>query len=237
MRSSSVIVIAALLLVTATVAWAACPDANGIFGTTNGTLIGGRVSEAWCGAGGAPLMPGVPGNTENAMSWDGVALGTQWRLWGMQINAAGAIQTGMRVFGPYTYVDYSTDYDGGQFWLTRAGPWGDGINDLTGNVTAYHVATTITYYNGSPVGATSNATLTGYFTNCATGQGCVVEWAIANAIKIWDSGMGTMPANYPAMLCGAAGGELFDACCIQLSIHCAVPIEPTTWGAIKSMYN
>ncbi len=221
-----------LILFTATAAWAACPNANGIFGTTNGTMIPGRVSEAWC-TGGA----GLPGNTENGMSWDGATLGGQWMVWGMQVNAAGAIQTGMRVLGPYTYVDYATDYDGGQFWLTRNGPWSDGLADLTGNVTAYHVATTVTLYNGVPVGQTSNVTLTGYFTNCPESHNCVVEWAIANAIKIWDTNsISPRPANYPPFLCSANAGELFDACCIQLSIHCAVPVEESTWGTIKSMY-
>lgn len=225
------------LLLTAASAWAVCPNANGVFSTYNGGMIPGRASEAWCGAGGAPTQPGVPGNTENAMSWDGANLGGQWKVWGMQIDPNGAILVGSRSFGPYTYVDYVTDYTGGQFWLSRNGAWGDGYNDVTGVLTAYHVATTITLYNGNPVGQTSNITFTGAFTDCPEMQDCTLEFVIANAMKVWDSGYGTpMPANFPPLLCDANLGELFDVCCIQMSINCAVPAEEHSWGSLKAMY-
>ncbi len=48
----------------------------------NGTILGGRASDAWC----TGVGPGRPGNTESAMSWDGTNLGAQWRIWGMTID-------------------------------------------------------------------------------------------------------------------------------------------------------
>lgn len=71
---------AAALLAVPTLAQ--CPDATGIWSTTTGTMLGGRASEAWC----TLADGGVPGNTQNAMSWDAVNLGTQWRAWGMAID-------------------------------------------------------------------------------------------------------------------------------------------------------
>jgi hypothetical protein len=222
-----------LLLSLAAPVLATCPNLNGPFSTMDGTLLGGRVSEAWCtGAG-----PGVPGNMENALSWDGAALGTQWKLWGMTINAAGAVMVASRVVGSYMYIDYVTDYDGGEFWLSRNFAWSDGTGDLTGDITSYHVTTTVTLYNGVPRGQTSNVTLTGKFTNCPEYQGCVIEFAIANAIKVWDSSSALpAPANYPALLCGATTGELFAACCIDMSINCIVANEVDSWSGIKSIY-
>ncbi|MHB8078154.1 MAG: hypothetical protein ACYDIE_02715 [Candidatus Krumholzibacteriia bacterium] len=233
MRKVNVLLSLVLLLALAAPALATCPNLNGPFSTLAGTLLAGRVSEAWCtGAG-----PGVPGNMENAESWDGAALGTQWKLWGMTINSAGAILVSQRVLGSYMYVDYVTDYDGGEFWLSRNYAWSDGTGDLTGIITSYHVTTTVTLYNGVPVGQTSNVTLTGQFTNCPDYQGCVIEFAIANAMKVWDSTSALpMPADYPPLLCSATTGELFTACCIDMSIHCVVAADPESWSGIKSMY-
>lgn len=171
------------------------------------------------------------------MSWDGAALGAQWKIWGMTIDAAGAVLVAQRTIGTSTYIDYVTDYDGGEFWLSRDYPWSDGSGDLTGFITSYHVTTTVTLVNGVFRGQTSNVTLTGKFTNCPEYQGCVIEFAIANAIKVWDSSYATpAPADYPALLCGATTGELFAACCIDMSINCVVANEIDSWSGIKSMY-
>ncbi len=230
-----VMVMAAVLLLAAVPALAQCPHTTGIFSTYNGLLLGGRVSEAWCGTDGSP-GPGEPGNMEDAMSWDGATLGTQWRVWGMAIDATGAVLVSNNLDGfGNGYQDYSTNYVGGQFWLSGSGPWGNGL-DLTGTLTSYNVSTRITFVGGQQVGATSNVYFTGLFSNCPSGNNCVIEYTIANAMRVWMSGGGAMPANYPGFLCSATMGELFDACCIQASIQCAVPGEDASWGAIKSLY-
>jgi hypothetical protein len=233
---AKVLVLLAALLVVAVPALSQCPHNVGVFSTYAGTLLGGRVSEAWCGIDGTP-GPGEPGNTEDTMSWDGASLGTQWRVWGMAIDAAGAVLVGSSVdaFGN-GWMDYSTNYTGGQFWLAGSGPWGDGVTHLTGPLTGYNVSTRITLVGGQQVGATSNVYFTGSFSNCPAGNNCVIQYTIANAIRVWMTGGGTMPANYPGFLCGAGSGELFDACCIQTSIQCAVPEDASSWGTIKSLY-
>ncbi len=233
MRKVMALLSMVLLFSLATPALATCPSLNGPFSTQDGTLLGGRVSEAWC----TGVGPGQPGNMENALSWDGASLGAQWKLWGMTIDASGAVMVGSRTVGSYMYIDYVTDYDGGEFWLSRDYAWSDGSGDLTGVVTSYHVTTTVTLINGVAVGQTSNVTLTGQFTNCPEYQGCVIEFAIANAMKVWDSSYVTLaPANYPPLLCGAATGELFSAGCIDMSINCVVANETDSWSGIKSMY-
>jgi hypothetical protein len=59
----------------------------------------------------------------------------------------------------------STNYDYGQFWLTRDNTWADGLGDLTGVLTSFNVVTTITIRNFAAVGATSNINFTGDFVN------------------------------------------------------------------------
>ena len=212
---------------------AQCPHTVGIFSSTGGgPVLDGRVSEAWCSG-----YPGQPGNTENALSWDGATLGTQWHVWGMAIDASGAILISDTV-NPYGYGTrtYQTFYDGGQFSLAGTGPWGDGYNDVTGTITSYIVVTTMTFVGGQVVGVTSNVSFNGYFSECPDANGCIIEFGIANATRVWMSGQGTMPANYPGFLCGASLGELFDACCITISIQCQVATDESTWGALKGLY-
>jgi hypothetical protein len=193
----------------------------------------GRASEAWCGLDGTPNA-GEVGNTENAESWDGATLGGEWRLWGMEIAAdAMIIDQSMDVNGN-GWITYSTPYDGGLFWLSKDGAWGDGTVDFTGYLTYYDVVATVTYVGWNPVGATSNISAAGYFD---TSPEWVVEFLIANAMMIWHPGRGTtMPGGYPPFLCGAPTGELFDVCCITMSFQPPVGTEQYSWGAVKSLY-
>ncbi len=223
--------IVALLLAGSVLAQ--CPDTVGFFTTQGGQVLPGRVSEAWCGG-----VPGQPGNTENALSWDGMVLGTQWRVWGMAIDNTGATLISDDV-NPVTgngSRTYRTFYDGGQYWLAGTGPWGDGFNAVTGDITSYMVVTTVTVVAGNAVGATSNVTFTGAFSDCPAANDCAIEFGIANAILVWNPAMGPMPADYPDFLCGAATGELFDACCVTISIDCVVAAEEATWGSLKALY-
>ena len=220
-------------------AWAQCPDSIGQWSTTTGTMIGGRATEAWCGADGAPIQGGVPGNTQNAVSWDGASAGTQWRAWGMSIDATGAVLL-VDTVDPVTgngIRTYSTNYLDGEFWLTRDNTWADGLADLTGNLTTFNVVTTITIINFGPVGATSNISFTGDFLNCEGANGCEIRFGITNAILIWSPAFGgSMPADYPALLCDANMGEAFDVCCITVDIFCVVSAEEMSWGSVKALY-
>jgi hypothetical protein len=234
MRVFKSISLAAAVLFVAVTVWAGCPihPNPGIYTTTNGSILPGRASEAWCDP--LHLQPGYPGNTQNAESWNGAALATQWRVWGQTIDAAGAQETARSVdaYGN-GWIDYVTNYVGGQFWLSKFHTWSDGANDLTGTLTYFNVGARVTLIGGQIVGVTSNVMLQGYFDDCPV---CTLEYVITNAMLVWMPGWPGMPANYPAYLCGASMGELFDVCCIRASIYCPVGAETSTWGAIKSLY-
>ena len=235
MKTLQMIILLTAMALLALPAWSQCPDATGLWTTTDGSMLGGRASEAWCTA--AAQYGGVPGNTQNAMSWDGVSLGTQWRAWGMAIDANGATLVADNVVGGNGTRTYQTFYDGGQFWLAGGHTWGDGINDLNGVLDFFQVDATITYIGGNAVGATSNISFTGNFVDCPAYQNCVVQFGITNAMQVWSAHSGqAMPADYPALLCDATGGEAFEVCCITISIDCAVPAESETWSGIKAMY-
>ena len=219
-----------LVSVSALVVWAQCP-VPGIYRTQTMTVAPGRASEAWCGG----VGPGVPGNTENAFSWDGTTLGSQWRAWGMCIDESGASETGRSIDASGNgWIDYETNYLGGEFWLSKDHAWSDGVHDLTGTITYYNVGTRVSYIGGVPVGATSNVFFTGLFDGC---PGHILEYAITNAMLVWRSDSGyPRPDDYPGMLCGANTGELFDVCCVTATIHQYVAAEESSWGAIKELY-
>ena len=232
------LLITACALAVAVPAAGQCPNANDTWSTTAGTMLPGRASEAWCAADGMPLSAGVPGNTQTAQSWDGVALGTQWQANGMQIDANGAVLLSDTVDGSGNgQRTYITNYVGGQFWLTANHSWADGLADLTGPLHGYQVIITITYVANTAVGATSNITFSGTFDDCPGANSCEITFTIANAMLIWrpDSGL-TMPAGYPDFLCGANLGELFDICCVTMQIYCAVPTTDETWSTLKALY-
>jgi hypothetical protein len=225
--ATSILVLFAVPLV------AGCPvhPVPGVYTTTNGTILSGRDSEAWC----TIASPGVPGNTDDAMSWDGVTLGTQWHVWGMQIDAIGAMLVN-QFFLPNGngYKEYQTNYIGGQFWLSRFHAWSDGVNDLTGSLTYFNVQARVAYVAWAPVGVTSNIYFTGVFDQCSL---CTLEYVITNAMLVWQTGNpGPMPANYPPFSCSATMGELYNICCVQASIFCPVAVDNKTWGAIKELY-
>jgi hypothetical protein len=237
-----------LIMVIASSAFGVCAHKpkDGIYSTTTSSMLAGRASEAFCGGvapgvtvvgfGVTDVGPGLPGNTENAMSWDGVVLGGQWHIWGMTIDAAGAVETG-QVFDAYGngWRDYVTNYTGGLFWLSGAHTWGDGLGDFTGTITYYNVGAKVSYVGWVPVGITANTSLRGSFDSC---NYCFIDYGVANTLLIWRTGdMPPMPANYPPFLCGANAGELHDVCDVTISIFCDVTAtQPSTWGTIKELF-
>jgi hypothetical protein len=233
MKILSMLCLVFLVTSAAGPALAQCPIAGEY--TAADSLLNGRYSEAWCGAGGEPLIPGRPGNTGNAMSFNGSVLGGQWKLWGMHIDGNGAVEVGSNLDTNGTgWIEYETNYLGGQFWLSKDYLWGDGVNDLTGNVTAFNVRTRVTLVLGNVVGATSNIYMTGAFPDCPN---CVLEYTFGNAMLVWRSDWSQPePSPYPAFLCGAASGEYSDVCCMTIKIHCGVGVEESSWGAIKEIY-
>jgi len=153
MKILRMVLLTILLVALSHTAWAQCPSSIGHWSTAEGTMIGGRASEAWCGGQGDQ-----PGNMQNAMSWDGASLGTQWRAWGMTIDPVGPVLLVDNVNGDGDGIRiYSTDYVDGQYWLSKDNTWSDGVDDLTGNLTTYNVTTTVTFQAGVIVGASAKS--------------------------------------------------------------------------------
>ncbi|MDD3643158.1 MAG: hypothetical protein PHQ19_06825 [Candidatus Krumholzibacteria bacterium] len=202
---------------------------EGFWTTTDGSLTGGRISEAWCGA---QLQPGVPGNTLYVMSYNGASLGLLYVFVGMAIDENGAVETGRDINASgFGWIDYITNYVGGNFWLEGDHTWSDGT-DLSGSVASCEVGARVTYYNWQPVGVSSNITVTGVFDQCAE---CTIR-VVANSQRVWDGVSGPMPAGFPPFYCGTSG-ELHDMCCLQATITCPiVGNEDSSWGAIKDLY-
>jgi len=233
-----------LLASTVSAQFCGCPDNTipyqRMWSTYDGSLLPGRVSEAWCGMDPYPVQPGVPGNTEYAQSWDGANLGTQWEVWGMQIDAAGGDEVARDMDAMGTgWIDYVTNYTGGKFWLSGAHFGPPGSVDFEGTITYYNVGTRVNFFYGQVTGLTSNVTFNGWMTE--TCECCYIEYAIANAMRVWVEGQGAAPSPYPPFICSedktpGTTGELFDACCIMASISCPNSTEDTSWGVIKDMY-
>ncbi|MBD3179938.1 MAG: hypothetical protein GF417_10235 [Candidatus Latescibacteria bacterium] len=226
-----------LILFSFSVANAGAPI-DGTYMTMNGTLLPGRVSEAWCSY--PTYKAGVPGNMQNAMSWDGSDLETQWRVWGMAIDQNGAVLNAEDIDGNGDgYREYITHYNGGKFWLSGAHIWGD--EDYYGTLDYYRVTSTMTIQGGQVVGIVSNVYFTGVFDDYA---GCAIDYTIASAIRVWASDSGDpKPADYPPFICSVdqtggygSDGELFDGCCITCNISCETDAEKSSWGAVKSFY-
>ncbi len=235
MRSAKVFALL-LVLITVSVPIAAgdCDvmPVKGTYSTYAGTQLPGRASEAFCLY---PFNGGVPGNTESAASWDGAVLGGQWTASGMYIDENGAVETD-RSIDAYGngYIDYSTNYLGGTFWLTGAHIWSSDGNPLTGYLTYFNVGTRLTVIGGQVVGLTSNVTFRGTFDQCSV---CYIRYAITNAMRVGVITNGAPPAGFPAFECGATSGEIFDLCCILTDIWCdEIGADESTWGGIKAMY-
>jgi hypothetical protein len=215
---------------------AACPDVIGVWSSNpeldpDFALLNGRYSEAWCS--GVGMLE--PGNTINAMSWDGAALQTEWRLWDMAINPAGTVLVFDGVSGGNGVRIYQTAYDGGLFWLGADGEWTIGAVELEGFLIDFLVVSTVYYVGGEVTAIVNNISFNGVFTDC--GNDCVIEFAIANAARVWNSADGgAMPASYPAFLCGATTGELFSTSDITIGIDCAVAVEGQSWSAVKDIF-
>lgn len=204
---------------------------DGTYSTYVGTLLPGRATEAFCNT---PFHGGVTGNTQVAESWNYVALGTQWKVWGMQIDENGAMPNGSDVdeYGD-GWVAYRTYYDGGQFWFSKDHTWGDGVTDLTGVLNDYIVDATLYLEGGVVTEVYSTVHFTGLFDDCPN---VMLDYVISNAARIWTGDAGDLPADYPALACSAPGGEAFTVCCATAKIIRTIGTEDSSWGAIKQLH-
>jgi len=214
----------------------AVEPAQGTYGTANtappdGNMLAGRGSNSWSGP--ANGGNGV-GNVLNVQSWTGAALGTEW-VFDCAVSTSQTV-TDNTVNGT-GQVLYTTQYGPGTFFLSKNGPWGDSVNDLTGTTTNLVRQTTVSFVNGSPVGAVENAATTGHF----DGSNCSLEFVIANAIGFGDTDALPFPAGYPALVdtdCSSprADGSWGDIISISLRIFCPVSVDEKPWSQVKTLY-
>ena len=223
-----------LLMGLATLAHAAAP-APGTYLSTDlgGTVLTGRGSQSWSQPNNA--ANGL-GDVFNSQSWDGSVLGGQWRF---ECGVSNSVQSVVNTINGSGngYIRFTTDFAGGTFWLSKNGPWGDAVNDLTGTISNTTSTVTVTYIAFNPVQARGDVTTSGYF----DGSGCSLTYNVSNTVGLGDTDGGAFPANFPALLdtsCGAtrANGSWGTVGDVAMRIDCVVPAQSTTWSGVKTLY-
>ena len=201
-----------------------------------GTFNAGRFSESWVN----PGRDGQLGNTVNAESWNGTALGGEWRLWCPSIQTPPVMVSDTRDINGTGDVTYRTVYSGGHFWLSMTGPWGGSGEDYSGDLDFFVVTATYMFVSNQLLGIRSNVVSYGQiggYTDC-------MEYEINNAAFFGSTDYSPKPADFPSFLdeyCSAGGwvrGGWGSATQVAIKIRgqCNVPSEPSTWGKVKSLY-
>ncbi len=222
-----------MILLVALPVLAACPN-GGVYRSSQGTMALGRAAEGWCGAGGSAVDFGQPGNALHLMSWSDGVLGGQWHIFGLTVDAAGAVlvDSYMSPQG-IGWKDYLINYDGGHFWLSGDHAWSTDGLPVTGMVSSFSLSVRVNYFLNQVDGATSNVSMTGSFDGCGE---CVFQYVLADGLLAWRTGWPNQPSGYPELPCGANVGELTDICSINANINCSVTNESETWGDVKSLF-
>jgi hypothetical protein len=234
--TASAVLLSVLILSLAATAIASGtnPPLSGTYKTLTNTVLPGRATES---------MPcdscfGQIGNLIMAGSWNGSALGTNWRISCPQIATTPTLLydgvvggTGQRIF--------RAAYTGGLLWLSGTGAWGGGDPDYTGSLTSFVVVAAYQYVGGTLAGIVSNINFSGNI----DGYGDCFTLAISNA-EFVGATAGAVTVPYPAFQgpsdCNVAGthGSYWDVHDITFSVlgHCATSTRSSSWGGLKSMY-
>ena len=233
MRNAILISILTVVLVAGAASVYAGPPVNGTYKSSNGQFDEGREASSWAAGGGFLSTGGVL----HAESWDGAALGGDWKIVCPQVVSVSLIVD--LVFGGNGQRIYQIDYSGGYITLGGVGtPWSGGDPSYTGAIDTYTEIRTVLYSANVKVGSVSDhavsAHLQGYTQSCMT-------WAIGNGAWLGET-PAPKPAGYPTFLdpaCGntATTGHWGDITDLTLSVTgCAVGTKEATWGNVKSLY-
>jgi hypothetical protein len=232
------ILLVGMILLGAATAFAGAP-LSGDYKSSDlgGPISTGRYTEGWA-AGGSALSVGT---THNAQSWNGTALGTEWRYTcGRQLTPAILLFDAVNGSGNGNRT-YMCTFTGGTIWMSGAGPWGNGDPSYSGPIDTYKEFETIQYSGGAVVGSVTNvqavAHFDGYPASC-------VAFAISNGTLVGGTAFGgTLPANYPGLLDGSTcaatmtHGAWWNMCGITLSLsNCATPAKVGSWGSLRKLY-
>ncbi len=235
--ATTLLVLGALVAASAALAGAPLP---GDYKTTDqgGVVSLGRYTEGWA-AGGAALEPGT---TLNALSWDGVALGTQWYYRCATTAATAAVLVDNVDASGNGNRTYMKQFVGGTIWLSGTGPWANGDAGYPGVIDSYTEFETVQYSSFVPVAAVTNVQATAHFD--AYPDDCMA-FQVSNGVEVGSTALGGMkPADYPDFLSAgtctpdAPEGAWWNFLTMTLSISsgCATPAHPSTWGGVKAMY-
>jgi hypothetical protein len=185
---------------------------------------------------------GQLGNLIWAESWDGTALGNNWKVTCPQISGPPSLIYDGVVGGTGQRI-YVTPYSGGMLWLSGTGAWGAGAPYYTATLTSFTVTATKQYVGGTLVGVVSNINFVGNF----EGEEQCFTMDISNAELVGMTGnpflpppAGVWPMFHGPSDCAAIGahGTFWDVHDVTLSIlgSCATPSQMSTWGRVKSLY-
>jgi hypothetical protein len=215
------------------------PPNDGTYNTMDipgGTVSTGRFSESWIDPGSA----GQIGNTINAASWDGIALGTEWKVYCPSISQPPVLVSDTRDGSGTGEVTWRTFYSGGLFWLSSTGPWANG-QAYTGTLDSFNSTSTHQYVFGNLLGIRSNITTIGTFDGFPTQ---CFSTSINNVTFFGDTDSnGPLPADYPPFMDSSCqlgtrtrGGWGSITQLTLLVTGCQVPVENTTWSQIKTLF-
>jgi len=179
------------------------------------------------------------GNTTNKYSWDGAA-GTMWTMSCAEISSPPILLfDGVDGNGNGQRI-YQVNYSGGVATLYQTGPWANG-QDYVAPYTSYTEIKTHTLVNFAVVGEVATvqiqANFIGYFDDCMALQ-------VASNAEVGNTDSAGLSPNYP--------GFREPGSCVDTRSHgswgshtgmtidifgCTIPVEETTWGAIKAQYS
>lgn len=237
MKRSGIAIYAILILLLAGTALAG-PPLSGSYKSVDmgGPLYVGRYTEGWDLGGGAFTVQ----TTLNCASWDGSALGTQWKYWCGTLQTPGVLLTSTVDANGNGNKTYMCTFVGGFVWLSGSGPWANGDPEYNGIIDSYVEFETVTYANWIPIAAITNVQAKAHFDNYAP---VCITFFIGNGSRVATTDLGEpVPPNYPAFKTPTCDptrtlGASWDFMTITLTItNCEVGTQATTWGAIKSIY-
>ncbi|MFQ5510264.1 MAG: hypothetical protein ACE5EO_00290 [Candidatus Krumholzibacteriia bacterium] len=217
------------------------PPINGVYQSTDlgGPMLAGRYSVSWTAPNGALSV----GNTTDKFSWDGLTLGTQWWMYCAELAIPPSlIDDTVDVNGNGTQT-WSGTFTGGFCILAGNGPWGDGSQpSYMAPYTSYSEVKTLTFSNFQVVGVVSSVNVqAGPFVGF---NNACMSLSISNQDELATTDTAALPADFPGFIdpltCSSTrtmGSWGTSDGFTLVILGCTVPVEESTWGAIKALYN
>lgn len=177
---------AILLLTCASTGWTAV--GADVYGTIDGNPYSARLTQSEDEFGPVPEASHVL----SVASWNGKTLGSEWALaCGVQ-SAPAEVKGGLDGKGTGVVIT-TTTFEGGSFYMTQLGPWGDTWGNLTGVILVNEVVLTEYYKGWMPAGTEMVADARG-----VTKTGREVRFQITDCLG-WGKIEG-MVRNFPKLL-------------------------------------